>query len=342
MDDSIASPREHRHSRNMGNALGASLEAVLHEALTAQAACAKAKSGTEGEARDEARAALRAADEAVQHARSALKQLWVRTTAEQLQFEARATTVIHAESQGRANEAIQQAWVGATASARDERRREAGVLAREVSDDTRRAFANLEDDRRMLRLLEMRADDPTFQGRVAMEVADLEPRPFQPKPWGIVGCGSIPPSVAGAQPNLADYSTIKRVSQFRTGGRAVLDQATGRVAVRIEAVQLAQSLVPTRSAGERVAEATYLVRPRLAPNNLFSYNNSSRYMYICIYIHIHTYVYTHIDTHLYIHMSVEQIRRRLRTHSQTSCGEKKKLHIYIMKRELTEETVHES
>ena len=60
------------------------------------------------------------------------------------------------------------------------------------------------------------------------------------------------------------------------------------------------------------------------------------------YIHIHTYVYVHIHTHLYIHMSVEQIRRRLRTHSQTSCGEKKKLHIYIMKRELTEETVHES
>ena len=115
------------------------LEAALHEALTAQAAYAKAKNGTEGEARDAAKASLRWADMQVTRAKGALKQHWMCCTADKLYFEVRETRQIYAEAQSRAGDAIQQARGGAAAR-HDERCREADALAREESEDTRRAL----------------------------------------------------------------------------------------------------------------------------------------------------------------------------------------------------------
>jgi hypothetical protein len=138
------------------------------------------------------------------------------------------------------------------------------AIAAEVKDDTRRALQSLEADRQFLRMLEMRADDPTFQQRVVLKVSDSEPPPLQAKAWAIIGSGSggIPKlgSMTGPQPDLLNYNTIKRVAEHRMGGRAVFEQGrAGAVAVRIEDVQLAHPQVPPRPTGGK-AEAAYLVR----------------------------------------------------------------------------------
>lgn len=258
----FALPTQHRREHIADE--GTQLEVALQRAVAVQVACAKAKKGTEGEARDAARAELEDADAQVDAARCALRRHCIRATSRYLESEARLARQAYSDSQRQTRSMIETARSDAPALARAERRDEDVAIAAEVKDDTRRALQTLEADRQFLRMLEMRADDPTFQQRVALKVANPDPPPLQLKPWAIVGAGraGIPKlgSMTGPQPDLLNYKTIKRVAQHRVGGRAVFEQdGAGAVVVRIEAVQVAHPQVPPHPTGDKV-EAAYLVR----------------------------------------------------------------------------------
>ena len=222
------------------------------------------KKGTQGEERDAARVALYNAEGQVEAARGALRRHWVCATSVQLEAEAQSVRKSYRSSREQARCALESARRGGHHYSEDFVLGETNGLEEEESRDMRRALRSMEADRRTLRVLEMRADDPTFTEREACKVADIEPLPLQTKPWVDVSSlgDGIPKlgSMVGPQPNLLDYNTIKKVAQFRCGGRAVLDQGeAGPVAVRIEDVQLAHPDVPPYPTNAST-EAAYLVR----------------------------------------------------------------------------------
>lgn len=253
------SAEDRRRRRAAAKSEVTQLDAAVQKALDAQAAAANAKKESEGEARDLARAALREADGNVRDAKLLLRNAWARQTAKKLAAEGAAQMEGFRGARRVAAAKFDQSRLSAARLARDERRQEIEYMAAEVEQDTRRAFDALEADRRMLRTLEVRADDPKFFERTQLSAADVGGVPLQ-APWD-QRAGRIPQlaSMSGPQPNLVDSLTIKKVAKFTQGDRAVLDRCGGAVSVRIVAVQLAHADVPPFPTGAE-PEAVYLVR----------------------------------------------------------------------------------
>lgn len=146
------------------------------------------------------------------------------------------------------------------APARNEARDERRYLAAERESDVSRALRTMEGDRKVLRVLELRADDKDFGDRAAMNVADLY-LPLQP-PWNDKP-GGIPDLESSRwKPNLTDPKVIHKVARFRSGDRAVLNgsgERGGATEVRVVGIELAHPKVPPLPLRD-AAEAVYLVR----------------------------------------------------------------------------------